>query len=155
MLYVPCLFADAALLFKRLRQMEIEVFLVSGAPAEVLRGYVEKLGIKGIYGFELEEREGRLTGGVACNYGVDKDRALLLPPFQASACIHLHSMGDAVADIPLLENARVPVIVGENRLKLREGLKPLRFASQPWDLDQLEHRLVAELTSVNNCSYNI
>ncbi|WP_138754517.1 HAD family hydrolase [Paenibacillus sinopodophylli] len=142
------LFPDASLLFKLLKQLEIDVYLVSGAPAEVLRDYAAKFEIKGIYGFELAEQDGRLTGQVASNYGVDKDRVLLLPPFQASASLHLLSAGDAVADIPLLENARVPIIVGEGRFTLKESISPLRFSKQTWDLDQLEQRLRAELAGI-------
>ncbi|MDI4649088.1 HAD family hydrolase [Cohnella hashimotonis] len=135
------LFNETEPLFALLRRYQIEVYLVSGAPAEVLRVYAERFGFSGLFGFELEERDGRLTGQVACNYGVDKARVLQLPTFQAPGAVHVLSMGDAVADIPLLDHSRFAVIVGEGRLVLRDGVRVLRFWGEKWDLTLLERKL--------------
>lgn len=139
----PGLFEDAPALFELLHRYRIGVYLVSGAPAELLRAYRDRLGISDIFAFELEEREGLLTGKVACNYGVDKGRVLRNPLFLAPENVHVLSMGDAVADVPLLDNGIVPIIVGENALGVRPEAEPLRFLNEEWDLEELERRLAA------------
>ncbi|WP_158629973.1 HAD family phosphatase [Cohnella sp. AR92] len=141
----PFLFEDVIPVLELLHRYEIEIYLVSGAPAEVLRAYGERLGIKGIFAFELEEREGRLTGRVECNYGAEKERILRHPLFRAPGAIHAVSMGDAVADVPLLDNSLVPIIVGGGGLELRAGSAPLRFFDREWDLAGLERRLAGAL----------
>ncbi|MFD2329086.1 HAD family hydrolase [Cohnella sp. GCM10020058] len=140
------LFDEAEPLFTLLRRYQIEVYLVSGAPAEVLRAYAERFGFSGLFGFELEERDGTLTGKVACNYGVDKARVLQLPTFQAPGAVHVLSMGDAVADVPLLDHGRVAVIVGEGRLALRMGARALRFGEKDWNLETMEKHLLTDAT---------
>ncbi|SFB49770.1 Phosphoserine phosphatase [Cohnella sp. OV330] len=140
------LFDEAAALFALLRRYRIEVYLVSGAPAEVLRVYAERLGFSGLFGFELEEQDGMLTGRVACNYGVDKARVLRMPAFQAPSSVHALSMGDAVADIPLLDHSEVSIVVGDGKLALREDARPLRFGDGGWDIRELEELLGGALS---------
>jgi len=52
------------------------------------------------------------------------------------------SMGDADADIPLLNRARIPIVVGGSSVRLRDGADPLHFAESLWDLKRLEERIV-------------
>jgi len=139
------LIEDAEALFDLLRRYGIAVYLVSGAPSDVLRAYARRFGIRGLFGFELEESAtGILTGRVVCNYGLDKERALDRPIFRDPGAIHLLSMGDADADVPLLNRARIPIVAGGSSLRLRDGADPLHFAESPWDLKRLEERIVKE-----------
>ncbi|MBB6670394.1 HAD family hydrolase [Cohnella nanjingensis] len=127
---------DADALFGLLRRYEVDVYLVSGAPADVLRAYAGRFGLRGVFGFELEEDgEGLLTGRVACNYGLDKARALHDPLLNVPGAVHLLGMGDADADLPLLDGARIPIVAGD-------GALALRFShDRPWDLGRLEEQL--------------
>ncbi|GGI45587.1 hypothetical protein GCM10008018_12910 [Paenibacillus marchantiophytorum] len=143
----PAIFDKAKALFQLLNKYSIYVYLVSGAPFDVLKAYAKPFGIRGIFAFELDIQHHVLTGRVACNYGLNKERILSHPLFRSPDAIHLLSMGDAVADIPLLDNSRIPIIVGDQRLALREGSEPLNYTDNSWNLQLLEERIIRESRS--------
>ncbi|MBB3114614.1 phosphoserine phosphatase [Paenibacillus phyllosphaerae] len=132
------LFPKVDALFEMLHRYDIAVYLVSGAPYDVLNCYRARFGIQGIFGFKLGKANGMLTGNVASNYGINKQSVLRQPWFNRPDNVHLISIGDAIADIPLLNNAIIPIIVGHEQLALRHPAQALRFSDVHWDLEQLE-----------------
>ncbi|MBJ6362569.1 haloacid dehalogenase-like hydrolase [Paenibacillus sp. GCM10012307] len=135
------LFPDAYRLFQLLNKYGIRTYLVSGAPLDLLETYRDQLGLRDIFAFQLKTAHGRITGQVAQNYGLNKERILRHASFQSLDSVHLLSMGDAVADIPLLNNSLIPIVVGKHDLTLRPELTPIRFTRQEWNLELVEERI--------------
>ncbi|BBH23281.1 hypothetical protein Back11_46260 [Paenibacillus baekrokdamisoli] len=139
----PAIFESAYPLFDLLKKYGVAIYFVSGAPFDVLEAYAERFGIRGVFAFELEIENHILTGKVVCNYGVNKDRILHHPLFKTPHATHLLSMGDAVADIPLLNNSLLSIVVGEQHLALRDGLEVMNYTEKPWNLQWLEEKIMS------------
>jgi len=137
------LFEYAYPLFELLNKYSIQTYLISGAPFDVLETYAEPFNLKGIFAFQLETQGDVLTGRVACNYGLNKERMLNHPILLSPNVVHLLSMGDAVADIPLLDNSLIPIVAGDQPLALKSSSLSLTFTAQHWDLSLLEERIKA------------
>jgi len=137
------LFDYAYPLFELLNKYNIQTYLISGAPFDVLETYAEPFNLKGIFAFQLETQGDVLTGRVASNYGLNKERMLNHPILLTPDVNHLVSMGDAVADIPLLDHSLIPIIAGDQPLALQSGFRSLTFTAQHWDLALLEEQIRA------------
>ncbi|GGG64803.1 HAD family hydrolase [Paenibacillus radicis (ex Gao et al. 2016)] len=135
------LYEDVHALFHLLKKHNVHTYLVSGAPFDVLNTYAEEFDLRGIFAFQLEVSGDTLTGRVSSNYGLDKERILSHPLLQAPGAVHLLSMGDAVADIPLLDHSLIPIVVGKQRLALRPDSDAIHFTGEKWNLELLEERI--------------
>ena len=91
-------------LFFELRTRNIDIIIVSGAPSIVLNCYKIKYGIKMVFAFQEEVKNGFYTGKVKSNFGCDKS-------FVVTNLIHeYHSppwiaFGDSESDLPMLDAA--------------------------------------------------
>jgi phosphoserine phosphatase len=144
------IYKHAQHLFQLLEKYHIHPYLVSGAPYDVLRTYTDQFGLKDIFAFQLEMNNNRITGKISCNYGFNKEQILTHSRFQGSEAIHLLTMGDAVADIPLLNNSLIPIVVGKEELALRVGHKKIHFThDEKWNLQLLEARIKQAIESIS------
>lgn len=106
-------FAPAAL--RELRARGLELVVVSGAPEEVLDAAAQEYGFSEIYGSAFDVRNDEYIGTVARNRATVEGKidvvGLLFDDEGAELAI-----GDSEADLPLLERARLKIVVGNPKL---------------------------------------
>lgn len=105
-------------LLSRLVQENIDVIVISGAPSRILEQYKQKFCLKKIYAFKEEVKEGKFTGKVTCNYGLNKYKKVreLIQSYEAYPFL---ALGDSSSDIPMLDNSKYSICVG-NKLRKKE-----------------------------------
>lgn len=117
---------DAALrpwvrpLLAELSDRSVSSTLVSGAPQEILDamvGYHPNL--RAAYGTTLAVTQGRYSGSVAANRASARGKMEVLEHVLGHADWVLVSVGDSLADIPILELADVPIVVDNAELASR------------------------------------
>jgi HAD superfamily phosphoserine phosphatase-like hydrolase len=113
------LFPFAKELFNYLKLNNIETIIVSGAPIEILDLFKQKYNFNKIYGLELELNEKKeYKGSIKLNTAMKKNKRKIILKIEKEYDI-LISMGDSIADIPLLEKAELPIIVNNKNLKIK------------------------------------
>ncbi len=105
------LFSNIGSLFDVIRNKEVEIIVISGAPILVLSSYQKEYHIDKIYAFKETVRDGIFTGRVDYNYGFDK-RVKVQEIINYYGRFPLMAFGDSVSDIPMLECASHPFCVG-------------------------------------------
>jgi HAD superfamily phosphoserine phosphatase-like hydrolase len=117
------LFNFTSPLFDYLNKNNIDIYIVSGAPEEVLHAYKDFFNIENIYvyGLQFEINQYKYTGKIKKNTALYENKKQIIDSLRKDHKILL-GMGDSVSDIPLLENADIPVAVNNTDIKLKEVL---------------------------------
>ena len=96
-----------------MRRHGVEPVVISGSTVYLLRPHLERMGVKTVFALREEIVDGVLTGRPVEDWGhakleaVEKCREIYgEPPVLA--------MGDSESDIPLLDMARIRIVVGRN-----------------------------------------
>ncbi|GAB3439295.1 hypothetical protein GCM10027436_21300 [Actinophytocola sediminis] len=96
-------------LHRFLRQHDVEIVVISGAPAEVLAAYREIFGWRAAFGVVIGERGGAYTGKLARNPAGAGEKKRLVR--QVSAANALLAIGDSESDVPLFDAATCKIVV--------------------------------------------
>ena len=102
---------STAVVFEWMKRHQIEPVVISGSARYVLEPYFQKMGIKTAFTFREEWKDGVLTGRPAEDWGHSKTEAV-------NKCIELFGglpvlgMGDSESDCPLLDRAKIKIVVG-------------------------------------------
>ncbi len=101
-------------LFDWMKARRIRPIVITGAPVDMIGAYFSEYGIEEAYGHRLEVLDGRLTGKALENCGFHKERKVreLLERFGGPP---LFAAGDSDSDLPLLQAAKIALVVGERR----------------------------------------
>ncbi len=117
--YMPrdreCLFANIGDIFDILNKNNIEIIVISGAPAIIVGNYAEEFHIQRVFAFKEGTYNGIFTGEVEYNYGFDKT-GVVKEIMQNYGKRPLFAFGDSTSDIPMLETAIFAYCIG-NELK--------------------------------------
>lgn len=91
-------------LFNILYENDIDIIIISGAPAIIISEYKAEFHLRSIYAFREETINKNFTGNVECNFGFNKEEQVLKVideyhdyPFMA--------FGDSDSDVPMLKKA--------------------------------------------------
>lgn len=101
----------AAPLLHGLRKQGVLTAIVSGSPTEILHPHAERLGFDAVFCTELEVVDGVYTGAVRNNGGIAAAKERVAAGLAEQYEIVL-ALGDSASDRPLLDVARVAVVVG-------------------------------------------
>ncbi|HVF14001.1 MAG TPA: haloacid dehalogenase-like hydrolase [Acidimicrobiales bacterium] len=93
----------------------IEPVIVTGAPADLVVGYVEPAGGR-VVGLTLAESDGRYTGAVRRNPVTADEKARVVAELEADGHQVVLGAGDTDSDLPLLRAARRQLVVGNPAL---------------------------------------
>lgn len=113
------LYPFATALLSALNARAVPAVVVSGAPTEILEACLERYGLAATYGTVFGQQNGVYSGHVDLNRALrDEKRAVVeeLLPDNRRALI---AVGDSDSDLPLLERADLPVVVGDVSLSVR------------------------------------
>jgi phosphoserine phosphatase len=125
------LFPFAKSLLSALAARGMSLVVISGAPQEVLDAAASYYGLSEVHGTTFDIRNGTYVGTVSENRatkaGKHEAATILLGKSRAFVAI-----GDSEADLPLLEKARLSVIVGDRKFA---RTVPNSFFLQPDDTD--------------------
>ncbi|HMI82019.1 MAG TPA: HAD-IB family phosphatase [Solirubrobacterales bacterium] len=108
----------AAEALRELRARGLSLVVVSGAPEEVLDAAAEEYGFAKVRGSVLDVSEGRYVGTVKKNRAVVEGKQAALGSLLGEQVAAL-AIGDSEADLPLLERARLKIVVGDRELAAR------------------------------------
>lgn len=109
----------ASPLLEHLRAQSVCAIIVSGAPQEVLDAAVARYEFGDAFGTTLTQRDGRYVGTVDANRATgDGKRAILSDLLKRGMRVTL-AVGDSDSDLPLLEQAALPVVVDNDQLAQR------------------------------------
>jgi len=89
----------------------IEPVIVTGAPVELVAGYVESSGGR-VLGLTLVESDGRYTGAIGRNHGTGIEKARVVAELAADGNEVVLGAGDTDSDLPLLRAAHRQLVVG-------------------------------------------
>jgi phosphoserine phosphatase len=104
-------FPYAPLVLARLRELEIECVVVSGAPEVVLRRFAQALPISAVYGLDVSlSGDGGVEPVIVRNPGVAARKAEIVAELSADRAI-LTAFGNSISDRPLLEVAGTSFLV--------------------------------------------
>ena len=107
-----------------LRQRGITPVVVSGSPHDVIEGYFAEFGVKHSHDFLTRITDGRVDGSFLCSGGHDKQSVVTLCQEQFGEAPVL-AAGDSSSDLPMLEAARFPIVIGTDEAMHR------RFPNAP------------------------
>lgn len=122
-------FADEAL--RELRARGLSLIVISGAPEEVLDAAAREYGFAQVRGSVFDVHDGEYVGSVGQNRATVEGKEAAVASLLAGRVAAL-AIGDSEADMPLLEQARVKIIVGDRELAERV---PDSLLIQPEDPD--------------------
>lgn len=106
------LYDFAGPLLKLLRESGVSIFVVSGAPVEVLKAHREPLLLENVFGLKLECAAGEtFNGAVLRNCGLSETKSTTVSQLSKEFDIQF-GFGNSVRDIPILTGARYGVVVG-------------------------------------------
>jgi HAD superfamily phosphoserine phosphatase-like hydrolase len=125
------LYPFAKSLFAALSERGISLVIISGAPEEVLDAAALRYGLADIHGSTFEIRDGRYLGTIKINRAskAEKRNAVVTLLGKSSAFI---AVGDSDADLPLLENSRLSLVVDSPQLASKV---PNSLLIKPYDPD--------------------
>jgi phosphoserine phosphatase len=107
----PLVYGFVPTLLGWLGERGIEPVVVTGAPTELVVGYVESAGGR-VVGLTLTESDGRYTGAVGRNPGPATEKARAVAEVIAEGYEVVLGAGDSVSDLPLLQAGRHQLVVG-------------------------------------------
>ncbi|MEA2686538.1 MAG: hypothetical protein QOE93_1733 [Actinomycetota bacterium] len=94
----------------------IQPVVVTGAPTELVRGYVQPFGGR-VIGLTLaEDGGGRYTGAIVRNPGPGAEKTRVVAEIEGDGLEVVLGAGDSDSDLPLLQAARRQVVVGNPAL---------------------------------------
>ena len=102
-----------AVLMEWLRAHSIVPVIVSGSPHDIIVNYFEPFGVVRSFDFLMRITDGRLDGSFLSSGGHNKQAAVAacLEYFGESPVL---SAGDSPSDLPMLQAARIPIVVGSD-----------------------------------------
>lgn len=116
------LFDFSAQVLKAAQQRGYEIFVISGAPVEVLHAYARTVPIDHVYGMTVERQIDRFTGTVLANYGLlGKKKEAVESILSRGYSIEV-AAGNSTSDLPLLEHARSPFLI-TNEQEIKEDVR--------------------------------
>jgi len=84
-----------------------------------LQEYNKFLGLKKVYGLELETKEGVYTGNITTNPGISLEKSKLVNEIIGSHNENIIlALGDSLSDIPLFQAAPINVVVNNATLNV-------------------------------------
>jgi phosphoserine phosphatase len=107
----PLMFPFVPDLLDWLVEHGIEPVIVTGAPAELVTGYVGARGAR-VVGLTVVEAHGRSTGAVGRNPGTGLEKARVVAELAGEGCEVVLGAGDSESDLPLLRAAPRQLVVG-------------------------------------------
>ena len=100
-----------------LKDNNIDIIVISGAPAEVIRAQQKKLKIDRVFALECETKNGIYTGSVRVNTGISSEKSKVISYIKSIQKYNFYlAMGNSNSDIPMLEAAPVNAIVNNPSL---------------------------------------
>jgi HAD superfamily phosphoserine phosphatase-like hydrolase len=125
------LFPFARNLFSALTDRGVSLVVISGAPEEVLNAAAMRYGLDDIHGTTFEVRDGHYAGTIKVNRAsrVGKRNAVVALVGESPASI---AIGDSEADLPLLENSKLSLVVDNPELA---SMVPNSLLIKPYDSD--------------------
>lgn len=114
----PLVFGFVPALLAWLVERGIEPIVVTGAPTELVRGYVEPAGGR-VVGLTLEEGDGRYLGSVRRNPGTGEEKSRAVAELVDDGVEVALGAGDSDSDLPLLEAGRRQLVMGNPALARR------------------------------------
>lgn len=116
------LFAESVQLLRHLRKREISIFIVSGAPAQVLSAYQKHYGFARVFGLELTTRNGCFTGLVAANPGISSGKRRVISGINSTqAGMAMIGIGNSESDAPLFKEVKTRIVVDNPALSQAVG----------------------------------
>jgi HAD superfamily phosphoserine phosphatase-like hydrolase len=112
--------------------------IISGAPVELLEEYAVILPIDMIYGLKLEIKNNVYTGKIIRNTAKKEVKKEIVNELKNEYKIKI-GIGDSESDIPIIENAEIPIIV-ENKM-LKEKLKEVLFIPKSITYEDLKKNI--------------
>ena len=107
----PLVYGFVPTLLAWLGEHGIEPVVVTGAPTELVVGYVEPAGGR-VVGLTLAESGGRYTGAIGRNPGPATEKARVVAEVIAAGGEVVLGAGDSESDLPLLHAGRHQLVVG-------------------------------------------
>jgi phosphoserine phosphatase len=136
----PLVYGFVPALLAWLVEHGIEPVVVTGAPAELVAGYVESAGGR-VLGLTLAEADGRYTGAIGRNPGPGAEKARAVTEMLAGGYEVVLGAGDSESDLPLLQAARHQLVVGNPALAEAFPRTSLLVEPQSTTGDDLRRRL--------------
>ena len=114
-------------LLQALYNRGIKLYVVSGAPREILLGYGKELSIYAIYGLDMEIKKGKYTGEVNFNPGLSTNKKKVVEMImQAPHRRIVAAIGNSDSDMPLFDAAPVCVWIGEASINANKTFMQLK-----------------------------
>jgi phosphoserine phosphatase len=102
-------------LLQFLIERDLKLVVVSGAPEEVLDSYRGRFGWTSVHGVAVDHRDGVYRAELLNNPATAESKSRVVQDLAVNSKI-LIAFGDSEADIPMLNAARVKVVVGNEKL---------------------------------------
>ena len=99
-------------IFRYFRRLGLPIIVVSGAPQEILEAYQVYLGPYKSYGICVEHRGGIYTGAATANSALPDVKGTIVRLLERKCRISI-AIGDTVADKPMLEAARIGILIAD------------------------------------------
>jgi phosphoserine phosphatase len=105
-------------LFEKLKEKDIDIIVVSGAPVEILNQYKEKFSLKEVFGLELDVKNGAYTGEIKLNPGLRKVKQRIVNKITKSPDNKIIlAVGNSESDIPLFRASSLSIVIDNPFLK--------------------------------------
>ena len=102
-----------------IKNKNIDIIVISGAPSEILSIYKERLGIDDIFALQLEILDGKYNGNILINPGIsDIKRKVINKLLKNSDQKVVISFGNSSSDLPLFESSPLNIIINNRNLKI-------------------------------------
>lgn len=112
------LFLTCLRLISYFSEKDIDVIVISGAPAEILTVYKKYYPFNSVYGLVLETRKGVFTGKVNVNPGVATTKERIVRQLKEREGWEIVvAMGNSVSDAPLFNAAMINIIVNNGDIQ--------------------------------------
>lgn len=96
-------------LLNELREREVDLYVISGAPIEVLRAYGSSMHLDIIHGLEIASADGHYTNTPLVNPGISSQKKKIVELYRDKFLFA--AFGNSVSDIPLFEASEKSVCI--------------------------------------------
>jgi|GEM_PF-3237040 len=100
--------------FSHFNNINVPIYIVTGAPALIVGKCKEEFGIKSIFSLVPEVEDDIFTGNIIENCGYSKEKNRVMDEIKASYTCNIFGFGDSVSDLPILDKSDYPFIIGKN-----------------------------------------
>jgi HAD superfamily hydrolase (TIGR01490 family) len=127
------IYPQAHELMRRFKELGFEVYIVSSTYRFMVEPYAEALGVKRVYGVDLELKDGVCTGNITGTIYHQQFKAQVLHEAAAEgiSLADSYAFGDSLNDLPMLEAVGHPVPVNPGSKLLaaaaKRGWEPIRW----------------------------